>query len=256
MIRHAAALVALLLLAGCGTAPPEDLTAHYSRDSGDGPVVVRAAANGDSRTEAGGTVYIRSNGQEYVVLRDPAGSFATRAEDLLALAAEQAGQDKVFAGLRTQPDYALSEGEATMVAGENGTLWNVHPAEVESLAPIDAVVSADPRLAAIGKGLALQARVSITRNSAPIGGVGNLEKAMIELFDKGAVLRFGTILKLEKIEKGAVPASAFAVPKPLLDRAQLKARLGAPLPPPPPPPPVAEEDGNAAVDLNAAAEAE
>lgn len=224
------ALAALLLLAGCGAPAPEDVTATFS---GDGPVTVKAAANGDSRTETGGAIYIRAGGQEIVVLRDPAGSFAARAEDLIAIATEQAGQDKVFAGLRNQPDYALSEGEESAVAGEKGVLWKVHPAEVESLTTLDAVVNGEPRLAGLGKGLALYTRVSITRNTAPIGGVGNLEKAMIELFDKGAVLRFGTSLKLEKIEKGAIPASAFAVPKPLLDRAQLKARLGSLAPPPP-----------------------
>ena len=218
-------LLSMLLLAACSAAKPVDLTARYVREAPDGPILVKAAANGDARVEAGETVYLRKDGTDYVVLRDGQGSYAVRREDLLAVLAE--GDSGLGPGPRAQPEYAVSPGAAETVAGVKGTVWKLHPKDVPSLATADAVIADDPSLANLGKALAMQASFAIARNSAGLGGPGNLEKAMIALFEKGAVLRFGSALRLERIDKSPIDASVFELPKPLLDRAALRQRVAA-----------------------------
>ena len=108
-----------------------------------------------------------------------------------------------------------------------GTVWKAHPREVPSLTSAEAVVSDDAALAPLGKGLALHARVAVRSNAATMGGFGNFARAMVALYEKGAVLRFGNVLRLERIDRAPLPPGEFAVPQPLLDRAALAARLGA-----------------------------
>ncbi|RYE03282.1 MAG: hypothetical protein EOP61_05285 [Sphingomonadales bacterium] len=219
MIRAA---IAFLLLAACTPAAPEDMTARYLRE-GQPPLVAMSAANGDSRVSAGDTLFLRRGDQEYVVLHDATGSFSATIQDALAVFGED--QADLAAGTHAQPEYALSEAGTESVAGVKGRVWRGHPREVPSLASFEAVVSSDPALAPLGRALAMQTRFAVLRNSATLGGPGNFEKAMIALFEKGAVLRFNQILKLERIDKAPIPAAMFAVPQPLLDREALRARL-------------------------------
>lgn len=223
MIRTCLAAAALLLSA-CSPAKPEDMTARYARE-GQPALVAMSAANGDSRVSAGETLFLRKGGQEYIVLHDAAGSFSAKIDDALAVFAE--GKSGLFAsnGPRPQPEYALSEGGSETVAGVKGTLWKGHPRDVPSLSSFEGVVSSDPALAPLGQALAMQTRFAVTRNSADLGGPGNFEKAMLDLFGKGAVLRFNNVLKLEKIDKAPIPAAMFAVPEPLLGRDALRSRL-------------------------------
>lgn len=222
MIR---AVIALLLLAACSPAKPEDMTARYARD-GQPPLVAMSAANGDSRVLAGDTLFLRKGDREYVVLHDAAGTFSARIEDALAVFGED--RANMPAAPRVQPEYALTEGASETVAGVRGRLWKGHPREVPSLASFEGVVSSDPALAPLGRALAMQTRFAVLRNSADLGGPGNFEKAMIELFEKGAVLRFNRILTLERIDKAPIPAAMFALPEPLLGRDALRARLRRP----------------------------
>lgn len=225
MIRTLVAGLALAALTACGAAAPEDVTATYARPQGT-PIVVKAAANGNARAEAGDYVFIRRDGADHVVLRDAKGLFAAREDDLLALYREAA----VAAGPRVQPEYAIRENGSETIAGYTGAVWQVHPKDVPSLAAVDMVVTNDASLEGVGRGLAMQTRMLITRNSAMSGGLGNLEKRMIELFDKGAVLRLSSALKLERVDKGPIAPGEFELPKPLLDKGALKARLANPDP--------------------------
>lgn len=215
----------LLTIAGCSRAAPEDMTARYARE-GQPALVVMAAANGDSRVVAGDTVFLRRGDAEYVVLHDAAGTFSTRIDDALAVFGED--QPGFSAGPRAQPEYALTEGGREAVSGVRGLLWKGHPREVPSLTSFEGVVSTDPALAPLGRGLAMQTRFAITRNSAIGGGPGNFERAMLDLFGKGTILRFNTVLRLESIEKAPLPAALFAVPDPLLGRDALRTRLHQP----------------------------
>ncbi|HEX8301707.1 hypothetical protein [Sphingomonas sp.] len=218
-------LAAVLMLAACSPAKPEDMTAHYARE-GQGALVVMAAASGDARASAGDTLFLRKGDREYVVLKDNAGSFAATVDDALAVF----GEDKsgALAGPRAQPDYALTEAGSETVAGVKGAVWKGHPREVPSLKSFDGVVSTNPALVPLGRALALQTRFTVMRNSAIAGGPGKFEKAMLDLFAKGAVLRFNQVLKLERIDKAPIPAAMFALPQPLLGRDALRARLSQP----------------------------
>ncbi|MEI9853040.1 MAG: hypothetical protein WDN24_21800 [Sphingomonas sp.] len=224
MTRHAPAAAALLLLAACAPARPADVIAYYVRE-GAGPVTVRASANGDARVEAGGRVYIRRGGANYVVLKDGKGRFAAREVDYAALLAERA-EANALPGPRAEPDYEASADGTELVAGVRGTLWKVHPRHIPSLTSLEAVVSEDPALAAAAQGLALETRLAVAANSAAAGGPGSFEKAMTGLFEKGLVVRMGNALKLDRIDPGPVSPADFALPA-VLDRAALKARLAA-----------------------------
>jgi hypothetical protein len=214
-----------LLLAACSAGgKPDDVTARYVREAPSGPVIVKAAANGDARVEAGDTVFLRRLGVDYVVRRDSAGTYSVRRDDLLAVLAEGDGPPP---GPRAQPEYATTPGAAETVASVKGTVWRVHPRDIPSLTSVEAVIADNPAFANLGKALAMQTRFAIERNSALQGGPGNFEKATAALFDKGAVLRLGSALRLDRLERKPIPISEFEVPRPLLDRAALKARIEA-----------------------------
>lgn len=217
------AFAAALLLAACSESKPVDLTAHFARE-GSTPITVKAAANGDSRVEAGDRVFLRLGGKEYLVQKDAKGSYAVALDDAIAvLGATPPGQ-----GPRPQPGYSLGQGGQENIAGVQGKVWKVFPKDVPSLTNVDAVIANDPGLAPMGKGLAMQSRFTISVNSGPMGGLGNLEKALIELFDKGPVIRFGTALRLDGIEKKPVAASELLLPQPVLSREQFGQRVAVP----------------------------
>ncbi len=225
MLRRPLAVLIALLAAACSPPGPEDRVARYVREAPSGPVLVKAAANGDARVEAGETVFLRKSGTGYVVLRDAQGRFTVRRDDLLAELAEADRSQAPFP--RAQPRYETTPGGAETIAGIRGTIWRLHPAEVPSLTSADAVIADAPRLANLGKALQMQARFAIERNSAPIGGPGNFEQAMIALFERGAVLRLGKALRLERIQAVPIAPGEFDPPAPILDRTALRRRLAA-----------------------------
>ena len=217
-------MASALLLSACAPAKPQDMTARYARE-GQPALIVMTTANGDARVAAGDTVFLRKSGAEYVMLHDAAGDFGATVDDALAVF----GEDRAAApaGPRPQPEYALTETGSESVAGIAGRVWKGHPREVPSLASFEGVVSSDSALAPLGRALAMQTRFAVTRNSAALGGPGNFEEAMLELFGKGAVLRFNNVLALERIDKAPIPPTMFALPEPLLGRDALRTRLRA-----------------------------
>ncbi len=213
-----------LLLAACSAARSVDTTAVYVREAPSAPITVKAAANGDARVEAGADVFIRKDGVEYVVLHDRQGSYTVRKDDLLDVMAEQPRLAALIAP-HAQPEYVLSPGAAETVAGVKGTVWRMHPKDIPSLTAIDAVIADAPALDNVGKALTMHLDFMILRNGVPRGGLGNFEKGMLALARKGTVLRFGTALRLDRIVKAPIPASAFDLPRPLLNKAELLTRM-------------------------------
>lgn len=213
-------VVAMLALVACGGPAPQDMVAYYAKPDGIA-FTVEAAASGDARVTAGDQVMIRSGGQEYLVRQDAKGSYAARTTDYVAILDEGLVQREA----RPQPDYVSSAGNRHRVAGHSGRVWKIHPREVPSLPAIEAVVSDDPALAGIGRGVAMHVRLLIDRNARGMGAPpGKLEAEMKALFDKGTVLRFGPALELERIERKPVLAERFLLP-PVLNKDALRARL-------------------------------
>jgi hypothetical protein len=222
MTRKLLAAALALLAAACGGPAPEDMTAHYSKTGGQ-PFAVEAAANGDARVVVGDETWLRIGGVDYLVMKDARGSFVARGDDLIALLTEAPESP------RPQPDYATTDGGGESVAGLPGKVWKIHPKDTPSLVTVDAVVSGDRALAGVGKGLAAYTRTLIVRNGRAMGAPGNLEKAMIALLDKGAVLRFGTVMRLERIDKAPLKG-VLTLPARALDREALRVRLATPDP--------------------------
>jgi hypothetical protein len=221
-MRYLLTAIFLLVLAACGGGAPKDLTAHYAKPDGIA-FTVEAAANGDARVTAGDQVMIRKGGVDYLVREDAKGRYAVRAADYVALLDSASGP----ATARPQPDYVTAAGDREGVAGIKGKIWRVHPRDVPSMPAIVAVVSDAPALAGLGDGVAMHSKLLIERNARSMGTPpGKLEQAMMALFDKGAVLRFGDVFRLERIEWKPVPADRFALPV-VIDGSALRARLGA-----------------------------
>jgi hypothetical protein len=229
MIRICIAAVAALALAACSKAP-EDMTARYVLGGGAGAITVQAAGNGDARVESGQQVLVRHGGTEYVLLTDSKGRFAASVPDFIGVMGEmmrEAGMKPT--GLPPQSDYALDKTGTETVAGIAGDIWKVSAKGAAKGAPaetVEAVISSDAAYANVGKALAMQTRLGTAGMQQVQGGQGNLEKRVAEMLDKGMVLRFGDALKLDKVEKGPIAASAFTLPT-LLDKATLKARMVA-----------------------------
>lgn len=226
MIRFPLAAAALALLAACSS-QPEDMTATYAVGPAGGMrLTVKAAANGEARVDAGQQVLIRREGKEYLILNDSQGRFAAALPDFIAAMGELLREGGMKpTGLGAQPDYALVKEGSEEIAGLKGDVWKVRPKATPTTTALDAVVSAEPRYAGIGKALAMQARLGAAGAEQMQGGQGNLEKRVAEMLDKGMVLRFGTGLKLEKVEATPLEPTTFALPDPVLDRTALKRRM-------------------------------
>ncbi|WP_404336347.1 hypothetical protein AB2M62_18995 [Sphingomonas sp. MMS12-HWE2-04] len=225
----AAAASAALLLAACSKTP-EDLTARYTMGGQPGAMTIKAAANGDARVEMMGSAMVRHNGVDYLVGKDAQGSFAAKVDDFIGLAADAMREAGFKPGpLGPQPAYDLVKGGSETIADVKGDVWEIKPGKDAPAAPqkMDAVVSEDPTYANVGKALMMQTRLASVSQEQMRGGVGSLEKKVQELLGKGMVLRFGSDVKLDKIEKTKFEANTFELPKPVLDRAALKARLDA-----------------------------
>lgn len=225
----AAAASAALLLAACSKGP-EDLTAKYTMGGQPGAMTIKAAANGDARVEMMNTAMIHHDGVDYLVGKDAQGSFTAKVDDFIAIAGDAMRESGFKPGpLGPQPAYTLVKTGNETIAEVKGDVWEIKPGKDAPTPPekMDAVVASDAAYANVGKALAMQTRLSSASMEQMRGGVGSLEKTVQELIGKGMVLRFGSDVKLDKLEKTKFEANTFELPKPVLDRAALKARLDA-----------------------------
>jgi hypothetical protein len=121
------------------------------------------------------------------------------------------------------------------LAGRIGTHYRLLPrvaaGERPKLPAADAVVSANPDLAPAGRILArhLLATADLTGTAAaPRPGA---RQALAALLEKGTVLRFSRLMKLESVDEAPIPRSHFELPARILDREGFKAwlrRMGTP----------------------------
>lgn len=233
MIRICIAAAAALALAACSKAP-EDTTARYTLGGGAGTITVQAAGNGDAKIEAGQQQFIRNGGKDYLILTDPKGRYAAGLDDFIAVMGEMMKESGIKPmGMPPQTEFDLTKTGSETVADVPGEVWKVAPkgaapapAGPAAQETFEAVISTDPAYANIGRALSMQTKLGAASSEQIQGGKSNLEKRVEEMLGKGMVLRFADALKLDKVEKGAIDAKAFALPT-VLDKAALKARLSA-----------------------------
>ncbi|MEI9853039.1 MAG: hypothetical protein WDN24_21795, partial [Sphingomonas sp.] len=225
-------------------APPEDIAAHYAMTLPGMTLVVQAAADGDARVETRmdgvpslearvhpvpGERLIRRGGIDHIVHKDAQGSYSARRDDLIAMLA---GMMRAAAPPQRPPPVGapglelVRAGEES-VGGVPGILWRVQPAAAPApIVAAEAVVSGDPALAVLGSAFAAWID---TFNAAlrQVRGEDALENMSLEMMRLGAVLRLGKSIRLERLERTPIPADAFALAEPLLDRETLRVRYTA-----------------------------
>lgn len=222
--RMLLAAVAALSLAACSK-KAEDVTATYSLGGNSGAMTVKAAANGDARIDSGSSTMIRHGNDEYLLGKDSQGAFAAKVSDLAAVLSESMRESGMLPkDPPAQPEFELvKKGEET-IADLKGDVWTVKAKDKSGAEPIEAVVDADPALAGVGRAMAMQTHLAAAGLPGK-PGPASLQSRVEELLGKGLVLRFGEGVKLEKIQRGPIAASDFALPKTILDKAALKKRF-------------------------------
>jgi hypothetical protein len=227
MIRFCLAAAAALLATGCSKAP-EDVTARYALAGGQGNATVKAAGNGDARLDSGGQTLIRKGGTEYLLSKDSQGSFAAKVSDFTAVMGEMMQEGGMKRPpMPPQPEFELVKAGKENIAGLEGDVWKIRRKGTPNVDVAEAVITADPAYAKVGEAMQMQTRLGMESVKQLQGELGTLEKRVEEMLGKGTVLRFGPMIKLDKIERGPIDASSFALPDKVLDKAALKTRLEA-----------------------------
>lgn len=239
-------LTVAALLALWASPAAADVTARYVAGANAAlAMTVEVNDRGDSRTSMGNQgAVLTVNGETYLLMADLAGTFAVRQEDVFALFAAQARAmtSDIAAGpaAAAPPDRSVAVRQGSeVVGGRTGTIWAVRsPGEESAARPggrarpgegggIDFVVSSDPDLAPVGRVLARQLGASVDGMNRMIGpGWGRFGAAMRSIFERGTVIRFGRLLRLESVATGPVPADRFALPETVFSREQYAARMG------------------------------
>jgi hypothetical protein len=246
-------LATLALLTASPT--PAQVTARYASAFGPG-MTVQVDERGRSRISMGNQMaVIHRDGIDYVVMGDLSGIFAVRQEDMIEALAQQA---RLFAPERSQTESAADtqqrgERQAPQAApdpiplppgfsaprangmetvgGRTGTVWTLAPPGEDNSLAGDFVVSDDPALAPIGRVIARQYGASAGALSRMVPGTSGLEGRSFSdlygpIFARGTIIRFGRQMRLESVDIGPVPASAFELPTEVLTRERFVARMG------------------------------
>lgn len=217
------AVLALLV----ATPAAADITARYAVSQGRMPAfIVQVNDRGDSRISSGNQMAVLTlGGVTYILMADLAGTFAVRQEDMMAAFA-----DMVPVAARTAPasgDYRIVETGRETVGGRSGVVLALRSGEEEEpVSGFDFVVNADADLAPVGRALARQFSASADGLGAMLGNVPAFAANSAAIMSRGTVIRVGRLLHLESIDTGPVPETQFALPGPLLTRAQFAARMG------------------------------
>lgn len=216
----------------CASPATADVTARYALGNGAVPgMIVQADDKGHVRVAMGNQVAILLlDGETYFLTADLSGLYAAKQEDLLAVMTEQMRAmippDAAAAPPSDTMVYDIVSGGTEIVGGRSGTVWTLRPHGQAADIPFDFVISTDPDLAPIGRAFAAQFGSSSTMMRNMLGSVPDMAAKAQAILAKGAVIRMGRLMRLESVDKAPVPASAFALPGPVLDRAQLRARMG------------------------------
>jgi hypothetical protein len=207
-----------------------DVTIHYV-PVGDSNqrITIEADAAGNVRAEAGPgqVILIRADGQIYLAVPGDEEEFA-RMGDFVALLDEHR---RAHPNLNIRPQrpahFTLEARGEEQVRQWRGTRYVVAEAGPHDPAQDqDAVISADPTLAEAGRAAARVFDAQARGMGAAVGP-GQLERMALlrELYGRGFALRVGIIYRVESVSREPVPASRFAIPAPLLSRAELALRL-------------------------------
>jgi len=214
------AAVAALLLAGPAAA---DITARYTQLNGSPPIVVQVSDGGDSRARVTDATYLTTGGASYLVVDEGQGGYVVRLDDFASLMAELLSASGASAPPPNQPDVIITEEGTEVVAGRTGRVYVIGTANNPS-DRFEIVICPDADLAPLGRAMALHFGTIMASASRSAPGVG---RALVDLLGRGTVLRIGDMWRLESIEIGPVPPSAFALPSAPISREELLARLRA-----------------------------
>lgn len=234
-MRSKAILAAIGALFLSRAASATDITARYVLPSiGNAIMTVEADDHGNSRISVDGEpAVITTNGISYLLMEDSQGRYVVRREDMLAVANEIAramiGGAPIPEGAEPRIDFDPPARAGTeTVAGRTGTTWVILGGAGSDGERVDLVVSADPDLAPIGRALALQFRessISVGAGVGPLGLSGELPRALLAILERGAILRYGNMARLQGVDTRSIPASTFALPAAPMTREQLAARV-------------------------------
>ena len=211
--------IAALFLA---TPAAAGLTARYAQEGEARPLTIQVGANGDSRMMVAEAVYVRTRGTIYMIMSDAGGEFVVRQEDFLSLMEELLRAAPAAGPPPSAGRTMIAEAGRETVGGRVGTRFLLSLSGAPS-DTIDAVLSTDPELAPLGRAMAHQMPPFFATMGRAIPGFG---EAMAELMARGTLIRLATLWRLESVESGPIPDSAFAVPSAPIDREALAARFG------------------------------
>jgi TonB family protein len=212
-----------------------DVTARYHVGS-TVPVIVQVNDAGQARINMGAqAAIIVRDGTAYMLMADLQGPYAIR-YDVLMSALDEATRTLLHREARqplpTDPEYEAVELGAATEAGYAGTAWTIiQRGESGRPAPFELVVSTDPVLAPVGRVLA---RLSANTSSgfAPPWSTPsfdhNFVTAMNSVFERGTIIRFGRMMRLESASTDPIASSTFELPGEPLSREQFLARTGLP----------------------------
>jgi hypothetical protein len=247
--RDIAAAAAAMLL---GSPALADITAHYVMPGGMGRLTVDATGKkgttvtedkapaaaqpraamtveindkGDTRLSEGNKhAFLTLGGVGYLIESDLAGTFAVREDDWIAVQLEGVaaiGKDNQQPGDPTR--YVLVSKGSETVAGRTGTVWALRSAG-RAEASFDAVLSADPDLAPVGRAIAAQFALSSRMMKLMLGSVPDFMAKTEEMLGKGAVIRLSRMLRLDRVSHDPIPPSEFVLPAVVLTKDQYAAR--------------------------------
>jgi stage V sporulation protein SpoVS len=235
VMRSKAIIAAIGALLVGGAAKAADITARYVMPSiGNAVMTVQADDRGNSRISVDDeSAVITTNGVSYVLMADRQGTLVVRREDMLAVQREVA---RTLVGAAPIPERAEprvdfsppTEAGIETVAGRTGTIWVVLRADGPEADRMDLVVGADPDLAPIGRALARQFREStfvVGAGVDSLGLAGELPRAALSIVERGTILRYGDMARLQSVDTSPIPASAFTLPAAPLTREQFAARV-------------------------------
>lgn len=177
-----------------------------------------------------GVALITREGVGYFALSGPMPQMqvVARQEDALALVMQfggpllrqNAGEGAAAEALRQRVEITPVGPET--VAGVRGNLYRVVLVAGETRTPpLEIVVATDPRMAPVGREF-----VRLTESLRPlvvelVGGEPQIYAAVRGLMGLGAPLRIGNEVRLDSIDTADLPDDLFALPGPVMDRAQL-----------------------------------
>lgn len=214
-MRRLLLICLILLLPGRAEA---DVTAHYRADSGVG-MVVFLADNGDRLIEHGAhTAYLTIGGETYLILNDARGSYTTRRETFLAAL-------RALPRAEPQPTeeerYSIVDRGDEVVAGFPGSRISIGT-EGSRQDRMELVISTAPELQQVGRAVAGHI---VPWLSVVPGPEAEIAETLRTVLQRGALVRLGNLLVLDRIDRSPIPAERLRLPSPPLDQQALTSRM-------------------------------